>query len=375
MAADTDTDTDTHTDTATSLGRAVDDLDLVRLEHLLTAGADPHAKDRTGHPPLNRAAARGWAAGAELLLRAGADPHLLDTRTGASALHGAAQCGATDVIALLLDHGAFVDQQAPTHGHTPLIDAVWHKRAPAVALLLRRGANPDIAAHGGYRADELGPLACDEDQRTYVRLITRARAARARAQSAPLHEGARTGGRDVVAQALDAGHGVDTRAPDGHTPLLDAAREGHDAVVRTLLDRGADASLTDHLMRATAAHKAAYNGRADVLATLVRDPRLALDAQGPYNGYTALHDAVWHGHLASVRVLLAAGARTDLRGRDGRTPREMARDYGYAEIAALLRTAGQPPREPAAAPPGRVLRGGPPGPGGGASPPHRPHSR
>ncbi|MFI6652238.1 ankyrin repeat domain-containing protein [Streptomyces sp. NPDC050529] len=355
MTADTDIDTDS------PVSRAVDDLDPVRLEHLLTAGADPHTKDRLGRPPLNRAAARGWAAGVELLLRAGADPHLLDTRMGASALHGAAQCGATDVIALLLDHGAFVDQQAPTHGHTPLIDAVWHKRAPAVALLLSRGANPDIAAHGGYRADELGPLACDEDQQTYVRLIARARGARALAQSGPLHDAARTGGQEAVARALDAGHDVDTRAPDGHTPLLDAAREGHDAVVRTLLDRGADASLTDHLMKATAAHKAAYNGRADVLATLVRDPRLVLDAQGPYNGFTALHDAVWHGHLTSVRVLLAAGARTDVRGRDGRTPREMALDYGYAEIAALLRPAGQPPRDRAAAPPGRVLRGGPPG--------------
>lgn len=333
-------------DTGTLLGRAVDDLDPVRLKQLLAAGADPRAKDRLGRPPLNRAAARGWAAGTELLLDAGADPHLLDTRMGASALHGAAQCGATDVIGLLLDHGAFVDQQAPTHGHTPLIDAVWHKREPAVDLLLRRGANPDIAAHGGYRADELGPLACGEDQRAYVRLIARARAARARAGSGALHDGARTGDREAVEQALDAGHDVDTRAPDGHTPLLDAAREGHDAVVRTLLGRGADASLTDHLMKATAAHKAAYNGRAETLATLVRDPRLALDAQGPYNGFTALHDAVWHGHLASVRVLLAAGARTDVRGRDGRTPGEMARDYGYAEIAALLGPAGSPGREP-----------------------------
>lgn len=340
MTIDTDTRTRTRTGTDTPLGRAVDDLDPVRLNQLLDAGADPRAKDELGRPPLNRAAARGWAVGTELLLDAGADPHLLDTRTGASALHAAAQSGATDVIGLLLDHGAFVDQQAPTHGHTPLIDAVWHKRAPAVDLLLRRGANPDIAAHGGYRADELGPLVCGEDQEIYVRLITRARQARALAQADPLHHAARTGDPEAVARALDAGDAgdahVNTKAPDGHTALLDAAREGHDAVVRILLDRGADASLTDHLMQATAAHKAAYNGRTDVLATLVRDPRLALDAQGPYNGFTALHDAVWHGHLASVRVLLAAGARTDLRGRDGRTPREMALDYGYVEIAELL---------------------------------------
>ncbi|WP_312861169.1 ankyrin repeat domain-containing protein [Rhizobium leguminosarum] len=61
-----------------------------------------------------------------------------------------------------------------------------------------------------------------------------------------------------------------------------------------------------------------------------------MDAQGPYNGLTALHDAAWHGHLDAVRSLIKAGARLDLLGHAGLTPRALALQYGYNEIASLL---------------------------------------
>jgi ankyrin repeat protein len=129
-------------------------------------------------------------------------------------------------------------------------------------------------------------------------------------------------------------------APDGNTPLLDAAREGHTEVVRILLEAGADPRITDRgNMKATPAHKAGYMGPADVARLLVADPRLELDAQGPFNGYTPVHDAIWHGHTETARVYIDAGARLDLRALDGRTPLEMAREYGYPEIVELLRRA------------------------------------
>jgi ankyrin repeat protein len=61
-----------------------------------------------------------------------------------------------------------------------------------------------------------------------------------------------------------------------------------------------------------------------------------LDAQGPYNGLTALHDAVWHGHREAVQALLRAKARTDLKTHAGLTARGLALLYGYAQIAELL---------------------------------------
>jgi len=69
---------------------------------------------------------------------------------------------------------------------------------------------------------------------------------------------------------------------------------------------------------------------------LVEQGKLELDAQGAYNGFTALHDAVWHGHTETARVFLEAGARLDLRSQTSTTPLELAIEYGYHDIAALI---------------------------------------
>jgi uncharacterized protein len=41
-----------------------------------------------------------------------------------------------------------------------------------------------------------------------------------------------------------------------------------------------------------------------------------------------------------VRALLDAGAATQLTDRDGRTPLQLARTRGYAEMARMLERAG-----------------------------------
>jgi ankyrin repeat protein len=328
---------------ALDLVRAVVAQDLITAGESLRAGADPNAKDPLGYPPLCLAAGRGQTQMVELLLTAGADPLLPDTRMGASALHKAAQSGIIEVARLLLEHGAFINQQAPIHGHTPLIDAVWHKRLPMVEFLLDRDANPDIRAHGGYSAGEFQFAFGDDDFTPYREAIQHAREARAERDREPLRLAALNGDAARVREIISQGADIDRMSVDGHTPLLDAAREGHLEVVRVLLEAGADPRIVDRgNMKATPAHKAAYMGHAEVARLLVADPRLELDAQGPYNGYTVLHDATWHGHLDTARVLVEAGARLDLRGLDGRTPLDMAREYGYSDLIQLLEHAQQP---------------------------------
>ncbi len=55
-----------------------------------------------------------------------------------------------------------------------------------------------------------------------------------------------------------------------------------------------------------------------------------------YNGLTALHDAVWHGHLEAAQTLVEAGARTDLEAYTGLTPRRLAALYGYDDLVRYL---------------------------------------
>jgi ankyrin repeat protein len=42
------------------------------------------------------------------------------------------------------------------------------------------------------------------------------------------------------------------------------------------------------------------------------------------------------GDAAMIELLLASGARRDVRNKDGLTPLELARKYGHVELAAAL---------------------------------------
>ena len=132
----------------------------------LKAGADPNTC-ADGYPLLCLAAAAGDAEVTKVLLAGGASPHLLDARMGTSALHKAAQSGVVDVARALVAHGAFIDLQAPTHGHTPLIDAVLHRKLAMVNYLVEDGANLFVTARGmlapSYTALDLARLRNDRD--------------------------------------------------------------------------------------------------------------------------------------------------------------------------------------------------------------------
>lgn len=319
--------------------------DLPAATELLRAGADPNRRDPDGLTPLMIAAGHGQPYMVSLLLVAGADVLALDPRMGATALHKAAQSGNPDVIGFLLDKGAFIDQQSPLLGNTPLIDAVLHRHANAVALLLERGARTAIQNHWAQtaldvaRADGLDAIA---------HLIEARIAADAgRAAGLALVAAVKSGERAEVERLIAAGACLDEQVPvvgsldDNYTPLGIAAREGYLEIARLLLDAGADAGRMIGLMGGTALHDATYFGHADIVRLLAQSRRGAtalpeLDAQGAYNGLSALHDAVWQRHPDTVRALCEAGARLDLRGHTGLTPRELALHYGDDAIAGLL---------------------------------------
>ncbi|MGN9812876.1 ankyrin repeat domain-containing protein [Micromonospora sp. BQ11] len=320
--------------------------DLAGVIDLLRSGADVNCRGPEGLTPLMVASGLGRPQMVELLLTAGVDVLMVEPRMGATALHKAAQSGNPGVIRLLLDHGSFIDQQTPTLGHTPLMDAVEHKQEAAVRLLLDRGAKTTLRDH--YQETALD-LARRDGLDAIARLIeARDRADAEQVRARTLLAAVKANDIGEVERLIAAGADLDERAPmvggydDDYTPLGIAARDGRTDIVRVLRDAGADPRRVNGLMRATPGHEAAYFGHAEVVRTLTEKrgeagaPELDIDAQGPYNGFTALHDAVWHGHREAARALLEAGARTDLRSHTGRTPRDLALIYGYDALARLL---------------------------------------
>ena len=75
--------------------------------------------------------------------------------------------------------------------------------------------------------------------------------------------------RDMLDLLLATGPGVNARDEAGFTALHDAALAGNAAVVRMLLEHGADINLGDKENGSTALYMAATMGREEVVALLL----------------------------------------------------------------------------------------------------------
>lgn len=132
---------------------------------------------------------------------------------------------------------------------------------------------------------------------------------------------------------------VDAVSPDGFTPLGLAAFFGRIDRLTWLLARGADPNRpAENGMRVRPIHSAAAHRHPDVALAAVS----ALVAHGAevnvaqHGGWTPLHQAADHNHLDMVALLLAEGADPTARSDDGRTPADMARARGFADVLRLL---------------------------------------
>lgn len=324
--------------TQQDLTAAVEGNDLATVDELLVRGADPNGRDaRTGLTVLMSAACQGNAAVVRRLLDAGADVFTTDARTGATALHKACQGGSVEVARLLVERGAFVDAVTPTMGHTPVMDALWYKWPELVEYLVDQGANLELGTHYGFSLKEHLTFELDVNTRGKEKLVEIDEIIRSRQQAnaalmsrqtvmSALREGDDAGAAAAIASGAD----VNAVSPcvnsffDGHTPLLVAARDGRTEVVRLLLEAGADTAVVDWTFKGSPLHKATYNGSPEIVRLLVAQPGIDLDVQGPINGYTPLHDALWHGYQECAEILVEAGARVDLRGHDGKLPVDVA---------------------------------------------------
>ena len=137
--------------------------------------------------------------------------------------------------------------------------------------------------------------------------------------------------KGLIAQGVD----INEKDSSGDAPLVIAAYKGYDEIVRLLLEAGADVTVVDPGMKATALHAAAYAGRTEA-ARLLIEYGVEIDKQGPYNGYTALHDAVWQNNIDTARVIIDGGADLTVKSHSGQTALEFARSKNHRQIAAMI---------------------------------------
>lgn len=312
--------------------------DLESVKSLLAEGADPNARSsESGLNILMMAAGQANPTLVKLLLDNGADVHTSDSRAGASALHKACQGGNVEAVRLLVEHGSFVDVVAPTTGHTPLMDALWFKWPDIVEYLLEKGAGLKLSTHYGFSLLEhfeyelnVNVIGKDLLLKSEEYLKARQKSDEEKVENQKLMAAVNENDLEKVRQLIARGENVDERYPvlngfnDLHTPLLVACRDGHEEIAEELINAGADINAVEPTFGAVPLHKATYNGHTEIARMLTEQPQLNINFQGYTNGYTALHDALWHGYDKCAEVLINAGARLDLRAHDGLTPLEIA---------------------------------------------------
>jgi ankyrin repeat protein len=151
-----------------------------------------------------------------------------------------------------------------------------------------------------------------------------------RVRRKPLVFASMTGDTDVVRLLLSRGAQPDSEA------LSEAVTFDHPAIVKALIEAGADASITES-SGINLLHWAAITNRPAVIPILAKAgvPVDAIDDAG----YTPLMYAatVDVGGTETLKALLAAGANRSVRNARGRTPIQQARFYRHAAIADALK--------------------------------------
>ncbi|XP_061648535.1 ankyrin repeat domain-containing protein 50 [Phyllopteryx taeniolatus] len=287
---------------------------------LLDYRAQVDKADCKGRTPLIASAYMGHHEVVEVLLDHRAQVDLADG-DGRTALSVAALCvptaagqqGYGEVVCLLLDRGA--DPRHRDHdGMTPLLLAAYEGHDDMVELLLDAGADVDETA---------GPV-WDEP---------------AAAAVTPLLAAAAMGHMKAVSRLLFWGAAVDAIDDEGRTALSLAAARGSAEVVRALLERGLDENHKDDLGW-TPLHAAACEGHRAVCAALTERGSTARVGEMDVEGRTALILAAQEGHVGAARLLLDRRSPIDHRAYDGHSALSAALLEGHGEVAELLMRRG-----------------------------------
>ena len=256
------------------------------------------------------------------LLRLGADVNSSKNERGGTPLVAGCRSGSTELVKLLIEHGADVNMRAvtTTYVFTPLGMALSEGHEEVAVLLIEHGADVNALGTEGTEGEltvSLTPLmlaagnglqhatklllerGAEVDKETEVSSGGESKSYRALMYASTA---------EVATLLLDYSAQVDFQASHvGLTALMVASTHGRYEISELLLERGAQVNLQDS------------QGRSALMYAVVKDERIPdKDAVG------------------QARLLLQHGANPQLEDREGNTALAFAVDRGDKELIELL---------------------------------------
>jgi len=370
--------------------------DLRRVKALLDMGADIHGKDVNGDSALHWAIRAGQKATASFLIQKGADIHMkgllgitplidaackgdmetaglivprlsreeirYETPMGETAIHFAVGSGNRELIMLLINRGADINQRT-RDGSIPMFRAVYYHQTDQpefFKFLLDHGADPNIPTQGGYTVFQyLLETSYLADRNTYEKTMDLLIGSK----KVNLNWRDESGvsllyhafGRDdwTFLKMIDAGVDVNADNDSGMPLLLLALLKRRTDLARVLLDHGAKYDARFHYKR-TSENDMNHDGfnyaMGFAYAGMAKELELCLDRGAEVNGrdeygFTPLlWAAMGQEDPDTIRLLIKRGADVDAKNRWGWTALYLVNRFeGNQPLAKILLDAGAKP--------------------------------
>ncbi|KAF7643903.1 hypothetical protein LDENG_00231450 [Lucifuga dentata] len=266
----------------TALTLAVQACLVENVKSLLSHGASPHNTNSKNESPLLLAVRAGSYQMTYTLIAHGAWVEQI-CRKNWTAMHEAAMVGSVDILMLLLRNGGRVNEKDVT-GVTPLAVAAEHGHVTIAEILLNCGSRVNSQACNGESV---------------------------------LLDAAGSGNTACIQLLLENGADPNLPSITGHLPIHKAAHAGHYEALKMLIPVTTKKAIKE--AGQSPVHSATEGGQSRCLELLLAngfDVNYRMNTRNSENyrdmRKSALYFAVSNGDVACTKVLLAAGAKTDL---------------------------------------------------------------
>ncbi|XP_011500154.1 PREDICTED: serine/threonine-protein phosphatase 6 regulatory ankyrin repeat subunit B-like [Ceratosolen solmsi marchali] len=296
------------------------------ISTLLQRGEKVDATTNDNYTALHIAVESAKPAVVETLLGYGAEVHVRGGKLRETPLHIAARVPDGDRCALMLLKSGAGPNLATDDGQTPVHVAASHGNLAALKLLLEDGGDPMFKSKNGETPLHLACRGCRAEVVPHLIEFVREK------------KGADVATNYVNSLTFEGASALHYAAQIEPTEVLTLGDDR--AIIRALLEGGADVSMQTKQAQESAFHHCALAGNNEVLSEMIShmsatEVQKALNRQSAV-GWTPLLIAAHRGHMDIVNNLLENHARVDVFDLEGRSALHLAAEHGYLEVCDAL---------------------------------------